>query len=442
MNKVNKVGWNKVNMAISLAAFTLLSACGGSDSDSSNDVETEVNQVPTVSAGEDLTVDENTSVTLAGSASDSDGTISSYAWTQSSGTSVTLDSTTSDSVSFTAPDVDSDETLVFTLTVTDDAGDSSSDSVSVTVTDLDSDVSAPTANAGTDQVIIVNSTVTLNGEQSTSGGEDTLTYLWSFIEMPTGSSASLSDTTAEMPEFVADVVGTYTIELVVDNGVVSSDADSVQVTVQEQATGTVTTDGILCDYDYNEFNDSASVQLTSSAQWSCVDGERVLVANGIPDHEVGEFPNSGNPNTISEQSVSANYTLTPEETGTASELGGPRGPTGYVLNGVKIDASTAGSCEDLGENCSLVDNSGSWNIEALGHSSFDFGTDDNNAHVQPEGTYHYHGMPEGFITLQGGSSETITLIGWAADGFPIYARYGYSEANNPCLLYTSPSPRD
>ncbi|MBO1256395.1 YHYH protein [Alteromonas sp. 5E99-2] len=234
-----------------------------------------------------------------------------------------------------------------------------------------------------------------------------------------------------MPDFVADVVGTYTIELVVDNGVISSESDSVQVTVQELATGTATTDGVLCDYDYNEFNDSESVQLTSSAQWSCVDGERLLVANGIPDHEVGEFPNSGNPNTISEQSVSANYTLTPEETGTASELGGPRGPTGYVLNGVKIDASTAGSCEDLGENCSLIDNSGSWNIEALGHSSFDFGTDDNNAHVQPEGTYHYHGMPEGFITLQGGNSETITLIGWAADGFPIYARYGYSEANNP-----------
>ena len=39
-------------------------------------------------------------------------------------------------------------------------------------------------------------------------------------------------------------------------------------------------------------------------------------------------------------------------------------------------------------------------------------------------------MPEGFITKQGGGSTKMTLIGWAADGFPIYARYGYSTANN------------
>ena len=39
-------------------------------------------------------------------------------------------------------------------------------------------------------------------------------------------------------------------------------------------------------------------------------------------------------------------------------------------------------------------------------------------------------MPEGFITKRGGNSSTMTLIGWAADGFPIYARYGYSVADD------------
>ena len=65
-----------------------------------------------------------------------------------------------------------------------------------------------------------------------------------------------------------------------------------------------------------------------------------------------------------------------------------------------------------------------------GHDSFDFGTDANNAHVQPGGSYHYHGMPEGFIAKRGGNSSLMTLIGWAADGFPIYARYGYSVADD------------
>ena len=203
------------------------------------------------------------------------------------------------------------------------------------------------------------------------------------------------------------------------------------VNTSETETGTSeSTNGVLCEYSYNEYNNSDSVQIESTSDWSCTGSDRNLVANGIPDHDVGEFPNEGNPNTISEQTVSESFTLTPVQSTTATTLGGPRGVTGMVLNGVKIDASTAGSCDSSGDDCSLIDNSGSWSIEALGQTAFNFGTDDNNAHVQPGGSYHYHGMPEGFISLQGGSSSTMTLIGWAADGFPIYARYGYSDAND------------
>jgi hypothetical protein len=190
------------------------------------------------------------------------------------------------------------------------------------------------------------------------------------------------------------------------------------------------TDGILCDYSDTSYNSQASLTYTSISEWTCTDTTRELTANGIPDHEVGTFPNANNPNTIVEQTVSASYTLAPAETTSASELGGPRGVTGYVLNGVKIDAGTAGTCDDSGTSCSLAGNLGSWRIEALGQTSFDFGTDDNNAHVQPNGEYHYHGMPEGFIAKQGGNSSTMTLIAWAADGFPIYARYGYSTADD------------
>jgi len=111
-------------------------------------------------------------------------------------------------------------------------------------------------------------------------------------------------------------------------------------------------------------------------------------------------------------------------------LGGPRGGQGYVLNGVKIDAGTAGSCDDTGTSCSLKDPHGNWHIEALGHDSFDFGTDENNAHVQHGGSYHYHGIPENFVAQLGGGSSKMTLIAWAADGFPVYARYGYSIADD------------
>lgn len=187
------------------------------------------------------------------------------------------------------------------------------------------------------------------------------------------------------------------------------------------------TAGIECEYSYAEFNSSASVNAISSSDWIC-DSRRRLTANGIPDHNVGSFPNPHNPNTISEQSISAVFPIEPIETETSTELGGPRGVLGYVLNGVKIDAGTAGSCNDAGTSCSLAPPmQGSWSIEALGQDSFNFGDDANHAHVQPTGSYHYHGIPEGFMTkLNKGSA--MTLIAWAADGFPIYARYGYEDS--------------
>jgi hypothetical protein len=206
-------------------------------------------------------------------------------------------------------------------------------------------------------------------------------------------------------------------------------------TTTTSTASTTSTTGIECSYSDSTYNSSTSVLITSTSAWTCGTA-RVLAANGVPDHTVGTFPNSGNPNTISAQTVTASYSLAPTKATTSTTMGGPRGPAGYLLNGVKIDASTAGSCDNAGTTCSLVSNTGNWSIEALGQTAFNFGTDTNNAHVQPGGAYHYHGMPEGFITKRGGSSSKMTLIGWAADGFPIYARYGYATATNASSAIT------
>lgn len=230
-----------------------------------------------------------------------------------------------------------------------------------------------------------------------------------------GGSSSSSDTLVEEVVSEVDSGGDAGDDGTTDGGISSDD---------------VTTADIFCDYEDVTLNAQPSLNFTSESIWICTDTTRELTANGIPDHEVGTFPNPANPNTISEQTISASYTLNPVSTGSVTETGGPRGDTGYVLNGVRIDAGTGGSCDDTGTACSLGDPSGTWSIEALGQTSFDFGTDDNNAHVNPTGTYHYHGMPEGFIAKRGGNESTMTLIGWAADGFPIYARYGYSVADD------------
>ena len=208
----------------------------------------------------------------------------------------------------------------------------------------------------------------------------------------------------------------------------ASNAAATKISCRNTDPDTTTTAGILCDLSRSVFNASPSVNATSTSAWTCDGNSRVLTGNGLPDHAVGAFPNPHNPNTISVQGVSASYTLEPAVVaGPATSLGVPG--IGHALNGVKFDPGTAEACTDAGE-CDPGFSTAPWRIEALGQNSFDFGTDENNAHVQPGGAYHYHGMPEGLLDALG-KGAAMSLVGWARDGFPIYARYGFSDPRDP-----------
>ena len=76
-----------------------------------------------------------------------------------------------------------------------------------------------------------------------------------------------------------------------------------------------------------------------------------------------------------------------------------------------------------------------WSYEAI-QEEIDLGLDDSNAHVQPSGAYHYHGIPEGVVEEDHGFDHS-SLVGFAADGFPVYARYGYNQDGNVIELETS-----
>jgi hypothetical protein len=189
------------------------------------------------------------------------------------------------------------------------------------------------------------------------------------------------------------------------------------MTKSEAIPGTqVSTAAVLCAYQINTAN--KQLGMTSTAQWSCTANERKLSGNGIPNHTVGPFPNAGNPNRISAQNVNFTTTVTP-----AQRQGQPVPirVTGYAINGIKFDPGTAQSCT---ENCANhgYDASGQWRIEALNQTYFDFGVDENNAHVQPNGAFHYHGVPTALINAAGNNGQKMTLVGWAADGFPMYAQ--------------------
>ena len=86
-----------------------------------------------VDAGEDRIVDIGSTVTLTGGVSDSAIIIAEYEWTQISGIEVELEGADAAVASFIAPDVTSDTTLVFQLTITDDTGIVSTDEVIVNI---------------------------------------------------------------------------------------------------------------------------------------------------------------------------------------------------------------------------------------------------------------------------------------------------------------------
>ena len=148
--------------------------------------------------------------------------------------------------------------------------------------------------------------------------------------------------------------------------------------------------------------------------------KRIIESNGIPDHKVSKFPNRGNPNPISEQKYRLEVPANPQPS-KAGASGRMMSAWGVALNGVVFDPGTAEVYND-------GDRSNPWHYEAL-KSNTEMGTtpkikvglglDQNHGHVQPNGAYHYHGIPTLLFERLSGGDKKMTQVGWAADGFPV-----------------------
>jgi len=164
-------------------------------------------------------------ITLNGStSSDSNGDPLTYSWSLSkpAGSAAILANPTSVSPTFT---VDLAGDYVVQLTVNDGKVDSAPDTVIISTSNV-----APVANAGLDQGgKALGSTVTLNGSASSDANGDPLTYLWSLTSKPTGSVAVLSGANTVNPTFTVDLAGTYTAQLIVNDGKLSSIPNTVNI---------------------------------------------------------------------------------------------------------------------------------------------------------------------------------------------------------------------
>jgi len=92
---------------------------------------------------------------------------------------------------------------------------------------------APVAEAGTDQTVAVGENVFLDGSGSFDSDDDPISFTWSIISKPEESLAELDDTALVNPCFTPDKVGDYVVQLIVNDGELDSEPDTVVITVKE-----------------------------------------------------------------------------------------------------------------------------------------------------------------------------------------------------------------
>jgi len=225
--------WNLV--AISTLAASL--ACNGNkDDDSGNGSTGGGNNLPVADAGDDASVPAGEIVSLDGCGSyDPDGDQITFAWTFDHVPSGSLlgnpdknpfpeNYTTSCETSFIPDTVG---TYVIKVIVSDNRGAvSAPDYTVITIEGGEK----PIANAGVNQSGPVGTTFDLDGTASSDSADRPLTYAWTMTNKPADSAAALADETTVAPSFTADVPGLYTVALVVDNGVLLSEPDTVNLT--------------------------------------------------------------------------------------------------------------------------------------------------------------------------------------------------------------------
>ena len=143
-----------------------------------------------------------------------------------------------------------------------------------------------------------------------------------------------------------------------------------------------------------------------------------LYSNGIPNHNFsinGSFATRTSP-VWENFSIPLNPIMSSDRT--ALSL---RYDDAIFINGVKLDLLAA-ACYGVGqgrlgeEKIGCFESETPWRYDPM-HESNSFGEDENNAHTQPDGAYHYHGDPGAMYDTTG--KQVSGVIGFAADGFPI-----------------------
>ncbi|MDO8586726.1 MAG: PKD domain-containing protein [Armatimonadota bacterium] len=193
------------------------------------------NTPPVADAGPDQAIAlVGTTVHLDGSNSyDLESDLLTYQWTidqKPAGSAAVLSNAAAANPSFTV-DVYGD--YVIALVVSDPWSSSAPDSITTSFYNI-----KPIADAGGNQSVVAGAEVQLDGIGSSDANGDTLTYTWSFVSKPAGSSATLANASSSTASFITDEAGAYVVSLVVNDGLIDSDSSNVTI-VATGGTGSI-----------------------------------------------------------------------------------------------------------------------------------------------------------------------------------------------------------
>jgi len=187
------------------------------------------NQRPVAEAGSDQNALNGDAVNLDGTASfDDDQDTLTYQWQiteQPEGSNVVLSSATSAMPSF-VPQVDG--VYVLSLTVSDGFVNSLPDTVTITVSTANT---PPNAIASASGILLVGEVITLDASQSFDDdeGPQALTYTWQSIGE---NSAQIDDPQAAVTSFIANMAGSYTLQLTVSDGE-ATDTTTISIVIED-----------------------------------------------------------------------------------------------------------------------------------------------------------------------------------------------------------------
>lgn len=196
----------------------------------SENEETIPGSPPIANAGEYDPIKLGATVTLDGSgSSDPDNDDLTYKWEliqAPAGSNSINFGDTDQAQAFFTPDAEGEYKVA--LTVSDGYHPPVTEEVTISVLPPPN---PPVADAGTDQTVNLNETVTLDGSASSDPDDDPLTYHWAIASRPALSNVSITDDDQEIASFVPDKTGNYVIELTVTDVDNESDKDNITITV-------------------------------------------------------------------------------------------------------------------------------------------------------------------------------------------------------------------